>query len=48
MQEKLEIVFGNFSFKITFLLKLGPIFEEVAKLGKASWDPYNREGWFIL
>ena len=40
----LKWFFGNF----TFLLKSDPIFKEVAKLGKASWDAYNRGGWLIL
>ena len=42
------IFFGNFNFQITFLLKLGPIFEDLAKLGKASWDAYNQGRWLIL
>ena len=30
------------------LLKLGKIFDEVAKLGKSTQDTYNRGGWLIL
>ena len=40
--------FGNFSFKTTFLLKLGTIFDKAAKLGKSIRDTYNLEGWLIL
>ena len=32
----------------TLLLKLGQIFDEVAKLGKSTQDTYNRVGWLIL
>ena len=34
--------------KPLFLLKPGLIFDEVAKLGKASCDAYNWGGWLIL
>ena len=33
--------FDNFKFKNTLLLKLGQIFDEVAKLGKSTQDTYN-------
>ena len=36
----LKLFFGNFNFKNTFLPKSGPIFDEAAKLGKASKDAY--------
>ena len=37
----LKLFFGNFNFKTFLLLKSGPIFDEVAKLGKATQDAYN-------
>ena len=42
------IFFGNLNFKTTSILKAGPILEEAAKLGKATWDAYNLGGWLIL
>ena len=33
------MIFGTL---VTFLLKSGPIFDKVEKLGKASWDAYNQ------
>ena len=41
-------MFANFNFKTTFLLNSGPIFDEAAKLGKATWNAYNLVGWLIL
>ena len=43
----LKLFFDNFNLKITFLMKSGSIFEEVAKLGKASCDAYNWGRWLI-
>ena len=40
--------FDNFKFKENLLLKLGQIFEEVAKLGKSTQDTYNQGEWLIL
>ena len=34
--------------KKTWLLKLGQIFDKLAKLGKSTQDAYNQEGWLIL
>ena len=36
----LKLFFGDFNSKTTFLLKSGTIFDDVAKLGKATWDAY--------
>ena len=36
------------NLKKTLLLKLGKIFDEVAKLGKSTQDTFNRRGWLIL
>ena len=44
----MKLIFGILNFKILCLLKLGPIFHEVAKLGKATWDAYNWIGLLIL
>ena len=44
---KIIRIFCSFKKK-TLLLKLGPIFDEVAKLGKATQDTYNWEEWLIL
>jgi hypothetical protein len=30
------------------MVKLGPTFDQAAKLGKASWDAYNPGLWLIL
>ena len=38
----------NNDFLKTLLLKLGQIFDELAKLGKSTQDTYNRGGWLIL
>ena len=40
--------FGNFNFKPLTMVKSGPIFDQAAKLGKASRDAYNTELWLIL
>ena len=40
--------FDNFKFEKTLLLKLGQIFDEVAKLGKSTQDTYNWGGQLIL
>ena len=42
------IFFYNFNQKKTLLLKLGQIFDKLAKLGKSTQDTYNRRGWLIL
>ena len=34
-------------FLTSLLLKLGQIFDEVAKLGKSTQDTYNPGGWLI-
>ena len=34
--------------KPDYLLKSCPVFDEAAKLGKASEDAYNQTGWLIL
>ena len=44
----LKWFFGNFNFKTFLLLKSDPIFDELAKLGKATHDAYNQGGWLIL
>ena len=44
----LKWFFDDFNSKTTFLLKSGPIFDEAAKLVKASRDAYNPVGWLIL
>ena len=41
-------LFDNINFSTTLLLKLGQIFDEVAKLGKSTQDTYNRGWWLIL
>ena len=41
-------IFYNFKFKKTLLLKLGQIFDEVAKLDKSTQDAYNPGKWPIL
>ena len=40
----IKLFWGNFNFKTTLLLKSGLIFDEAAKLGKATQDGYNRVG----
>ena len=40
--------FDKIYFLTTLLLKLGQIFEEVAKLGKSTQDAYNPRKWLIL
>ena len=40
--------FDNIKFKRTLLLKLGQIFDKVAKLSKSTQDTYNQGGWLIL
>ena len=42
------MIIDNFKFKKTLFLKLGQIFDEVAKLGKSTQDTYNQGGWLIL
>jgi hypothetical protein len=44
----LKWFFGKINFKTTFLLKSGLIFDQAAKLGKASRDAYNPGLWLIL
>ena len=44
----LKLIFGNFNFKTTFLLKSGLLFDEAAKLGKATRNAYNLGGRLIL
>ena len=39
-----KLLFCIFNFKSGFLLKAGPIFEEVAKLGNAALDACNCGG----
>ena len=41
-------IFDKINFLITLLLKLGQIFDEVAKLGKSTQDAYNPGKWLIL
>ena len=41
-------LFDNINFSTTLLLKLGQIFDEVAKLGKSTQDTYNPGKWLIL
>ena len=40
--------FDKINFLTTLLLKLGQIFDEVAKLGKSTQDAYNPGKWLIL
>ena len=40
--------FDKIYFLTTLLLKLGQIFDEVAKLGKSTQDAYNPGKWLIL
>ena len=40
--------FDEINFLTTLLLKLGQIFDEVAKLGKSIQEAYNPEKWLIL
>jgi len=40
--------FDKINFSTTLLLKLGQIFDEVAKLGKSTQDAYNPGKWLIL
>ena len=40
--------FDKINFLTTLLLKLGQIFDEVAKLGKSTQDAYNQGKWLIL
>ena len=44
----LKLFFGNFNFKTTSLLKSGLIFDQAAKLGKASRGACNTGLWLIL
>ena len=41
-------IFDKIIFLTTLLLKLGWIFDEVAKLGKSTQDAYNPGKWLIL
>ena len=41
-------LFDKINFLTTLLLKLGQIFDEVAKLGKSTQDSYNPGKWLIL
>ena len=43
----LKLFFGTFHFEINFT-KSVQIFDDVAKLRKASWNAYNQGGWLIL
>ena len=40
--------FDKINFLTTFLLKLGQIFDKVAKLGKSTQVAYNPGKWLIL
>ena len=40
--------FDKINSLTTLLLKLGQIFDDVAKLGKSTQDAYNPEKWLIL
>ena len=40
--------FDKINFLTTLLLKLGQVFDEVAKLGKSTQDAYNPGKWLIL
>ena len=40
--------FDKINFLTTLLLKLGQIFDEVAKLGKSTQEAYNPGKWLIL
>ena len=42
------MIFFITSTKKILLLKLGQIFDELAKLGKSTQDTYNQGGWLIL
>ena len=41
-------IFWYNKFLTTLLLKLGQIFDEVAKLGKSTQEAYNPGKWLIL
>ena len=41
-------LFDKINFLTILLLKLGQIFDEVAKLGKSTQDAYNPRKWLIL
>ena len=41
-------LFDNINFSTTLLLKLGQIFDEVAKLGKSTQGAHNPGKWLIL
>ena len=41
-------IFWSDQFLTTLLLKLGQIFDKVAKLGKSTQDAYNPGKWLIL
>ena len=41
-------LFDNINFSTSLLLKLGQIFDEVAKLGKSTQDARNPGKWLIL
>ena len=41
-------LFDNINFSTTLLLKLGQIFDKVAKLGKSTQDAHNPGKWLIL
>ena len=41
----LKLFFGDINLKTTFLLKSGLIFDNAAKLGKVTRDPYNLGVW---
>ena len=42
------MTFSKLQLKKTLLLKLGQIFDELAKLGKSTQDTHNRGGRLIL
>ena len=44
----LKLYFGNINFETTCLLKSDPIFDQAAKLGKASRNAYDPGLWLIL
>ena len=41
-------IFDKIIFLTTLLLKLGQIFDKVAKLGKLTQDAYNPGKWLIF
>ena len=41
-------LFDNINFSTPLLVKLGQIFDEVAKLGKSTQDAHNLGKWLIL